>query len=112
MDFTTAEGRQYTVRLVPYLKPLIRPGLRALDLSNSFGKSALLMAELGAHATGVDGYYGALHFSTNLTRRLNATAVFLPGPIMHGCPSATQASTWPCSHTTSLNARRRNSVCS
>jgi len=77
LDFSSEEGRRYAMRLAPYLTPLVRPGLRALDLGCSFGKSSFLLCELGASVTGVDVSFGALRFASNLGRTLHSKSVFV-----------------------------------
>ena len=71
-DYSSDEGRRYAFRMRPYLAPWIQPGSLALDLGCSFGKSAFLLAELGARVVGIDVSLGALRFARGLQRKLSA----------------------------------------
>jgi len=83
IDFRTEEGRRHAMQSAPYLAPLVRPGIRALDLGCSFGKSALVMCELGAQVTGLDVSLGALGFARSVARSLDAALEVVAGDYTH-----------------------------
>jgi SAM-dependent methyltransferase len=83
MDYTTDEGRTFAMRIAPYLSPIVKKGMRVVDLGSSFGKSAFLLCELGASVTGVDVSLGAIRFASNLGRTINADIAFVAADYAH-----------------------------
>jgi ubiquinone/menaquinone biosynthesis C-methylase UbiE len=77
LDFRTEEGRQYAMRLSPYLAPIMHPGIRALDLGCSTGKSTFLLNELGAEVTGIDISFLSLRFAQNIATSIKTKVRYI-----------------------------------
>lgn len=79
LDYRTAEARRYTERLRPFLKKLVFPGCRALDLGCGAGKFTFELEQLGAHATGLDCSREAIELARGIAASMDSHAEFRLG---------------------------------
>lgn len=76
-DFTdTPLGRRQRGLVYRYLEPLIRPGMRVLEVNCGTGEDAIWMATRGANVTATDISAGMLDVASEKARSAGATITF------------------------------------
>ncbi len=79
LDYRTEEARKYTARLRPFLKEVIFPGQRVLDLGCGAGKVTFELEQLGVQAVGLDCSREAISLACEIASALNSSAEFHVG---------------------------------
>jgi len=79
LDYRTQEARRRVEPWVPFLRTVVFPGCRALDLGCGAGKFAFALEKLGADAVGLDCSEEMIRLAQEIAADMGSAAKFVVG---------------------------------